>query len=67
MRTTLDIDDELMRLLLSRHPGKSKTEAVEEAIRDYLANDANARIDALRGAIEIVDVSEESRRQDRHT
>ncbi|MGH2674584.1 MAG: type II toxin-antitoxin system VapB family antitoxin [Actinomycetota bacterium] len=67
MRTTLDIDDELMRMLLSRHPGRSKTEAVEEAIRDYLASDANARIDALRGAIEIVDVSEESRRQDRHT
>jgi hypothetical protein len=67
MRTTLDLDDDLMRMLLSRHPGKSKTEAVEEAVREYLAADANARVDNLRGRIEIEDVSEESRRRDRRT
>jgi Arc/MetJ family transcription regulator len=67
MRTTLDLDDELMEMLLARHPGKSKTEAVEQAIRDYLASDANARIDALRGNFEIEDISEESRLEDRHT
>jgi Arc/MetJ family transcription regulator len=67
MRTTLDLDDELMEMLLARHPQKSKTEAVEQAIRDYLASDANARIDALRGILEIEDVSEESRLEDRHT
>ncbi|MGH2656582.1 MAG: type II toxin-antitoxin system VapB family antitoxin [Actinomycetota bacterium] len=67
MRTTLDLDDDLMRMLLSRHPGKSKTEAVEEAVREYLAMDANARVDDLRGSIQIEDVSEENRQRDRHT
>jgi hypothetical protein len=67
MRTTLDLDDDLMRALLDLHPGISKTEAVETAIRAYLADDVNARIDALRAGIDIEDVSRESRRQDRHT
>lgn len=33
MRTTLDIDDDLLDALLSRHPGTSKTQAIEDAIR----------------------------------
>jgi Arc/MetJ family transcription regulator len=67
MRTTLDLDDELMRALLERHPGSSKTQAVEHAIREYLAADAYARIRALRGKLEIEDASIELRRIDRHT
>jgi hypothetical protein len=65
MRTTLDIDDGLMRALLERHPGSSKTDAVEHAIREYLAADAYARIRSLRGKLDIADVSEELRRLDR--
>jgi hypothetical protein len=67
MRTTLDLDDELMRALLERHPGSSKTQAVEHAIHEYLAADAYARIRALRGKLDIEDVSIELRRIDRHT
>lgn len=67
MRTTLELDDNLMESLLSRHPGLSKTDVVELAIKTYLENDAINRIRALRGKIEIEDVSRESRQQDRRT
>lgn len=62
MRTTLDLDDELLNALLVRHPGASKQEVVEQAIRDYLHRDELARLDRLRGRIEIEDVSTELRR-----
>ena len=67
MRTTLDIDDELMEALLARHPGVSKTEAVERAIREYLSSDAYERARKLRGKVDIEDVSAELRRLDRQT
>lgn len=67
MRTTLDIDDEIFAALLARHPGVSKKEAVERAIRDYLARDAVTRVRALIGTLEIEDVSRELRRIDRRT
>ena len=67
MRTTLDIDDHLLEALLARHPGVSKREAVERAIAGYLSKDAAARTMALRGSIEIEDVSAELRRIDRRT
>lgn len=65
MRTTLDIDDELMRSLLERHPGASKRGAVEHAIREYLNNDAVARFRALMGNVEVEDIYLEMRRADR--
>lgn len=67
MRTTLDIDDELLLALLGRVPGASKREAVETAIRGYLASDAVSRTKALVGNIKIEDVSAELRRLDRRT
>jgi Arc/MetJ family transcription regulator len=67
MRTTLEIDDELMSALLERHPGVSKKEAIERAIRDHLSNEAVQGLRALRGTLEIEDVSERLRRIDRHT
>ena len=67
MRTTLDIDDDLLRALLARHPGASKREAVERAIAEYLSKDAAARTIALRGSIDIQEVSAELRRDDRRT
>jgi hypothetical protein len=67
MRTTLDIDDHLLEALLARHPGVSKREAVERAIGDYLSRDAAARTMALRGSLEIEDVSADLRRADRRT
>jgi Arc/MetJ family transcription regulator len=64
MRTTLDLDDDLMRSLLERHPGVSKREAVERAIREYLHRYAAERLRALRGTLDIEDVSADSRRAD---
>jgi Arc/MetJ family transcription regulator len=67
MRTTLDLDDELLAALLARHPGASKKEAVERAIREYLADDAVSRLRALAGSFPIEDVSLELRARDRRT
>ena len=67
MRTTLDLDDDLVSALVSRHPDLSKTEAIEAAIRSYLNESA---IDGLRrraGSMDIEDLSEELRHLDRHT
>jgi Arc/MetJ family transcription regulator len=65
MRTTLELDDALMDALLARNPGASKREAVERAIRAYLAADAADRLRALRGRLEIEDLSAELRRDRR--
>ena len=67
MRTTLDLDDALIAGLAARHPGLSKTEAIELAVRTYLAADAAERLRRLAGAFEIEDVSQELRAVDRHT
>ncbi len=67
MRTTLDIDDDLLRTLLARHPGTSKREAVERAIAEYLSKDAAGRTRALAGRLEIEDASTALRAADRHT
>jgi hypothetical protein len=62
MRTTLDLDDDLLDALRARHPGATKAEVVELAIREYLSHDAASRLRALRGNVEIEDLSEELRR-----
>ena len=62
MRTTLELSDALMEALLQRHPGVSKREAVETAIRAYLTADATERIRALRGRLAVEDLSGELRR-----
>jgi Arc/MetJ family transcription regulator len=65
MRTTLDIDDALMEALLARHPGASKRQAVEAAIREHLAHDSVQRLRALKGKVDIKDLSAELRRDRR--
>jgi hypothetical protein len=62
MRTTLDLDDVLMEALLARHPGASKREPVETAVRGYLERDAMTRVLALKGTIDVEDASAELRR-----
>ena len=67
MRTTLDLDDDLLAALVDRHPELSKTEAIEVAIRAYLEQTG---IDGLRhraGSMQIEDLSAALRRHDRHT
>lgn len=65
MRTTLDLDDRLMRSLMARHPGESKTKAVEAAIEEHLRRGAVDWLLANAGKIEIEDVSREMRSADR--
>jgi len=62
MRTTLDLNDRLLEALLARHPGVTKTEAIERAIREYLAHDAARRLRELRGKVDVEDLSRELRR-----
>jgi hypothetical protein len=60
MRTTLDLDDELMERLLRRFPGTSKTRAVERAIEGFLLDHAYEQILALEGAFpDLVDTTAE--------
>ncbi len=65
MRTTLDLDDRLMEALLARHPGVSKTKAVEAAIEDHLRRGAVDWLLAHAGKLDIEDVSKEMRAIDR--
>jgi len=67
IRTTLDIDDDLMTTLLARLPGRSKTDAIEHAIGAFLATDAVDRLKALAGKLDIEDLSHELRSLDRTT
>jgi hypothetical protein len=65
MRTTLDIDDRLMEGLMARHPGLSKTKAVEAAIEDHVRRRAVDELLKMRGKLDIEDVSREMRAIDR--
>ena len=67
IRTTLDIDDDLMKTLLDRLPGRSKTGAIEHAIEAFLADDAVDRLKNLAGTMEIEDLSHQLRALDRTT
>ena len=65
MRTTLDLDDRLMEALLARHPGETKTKAVQAAIEDHVSRGAVDWLLQNAGTIEIEDVSPELRALDR--
>jgi len=65
MRTTLDLDDDLMEALMARHPGLSKTKAVEAAIEDHVRRGAVDWLLKMRGKLDIEDVSKEMRAIDR--
>lgn len=65
MRTTLDLNDHLMKALLAQHPGMSKTKAVEMAIEDHVRRRAVDWLLKMRGQLDIEDVSKEMRGIDR--
>ncbi len=65
MRTTLDLDDDLVEALIARHPGLSRTEAIERAIRTYLEGEAVERLLSVAGSFELVEVSADLRAADR--
>ena len=54
-----------MEALMARHPGVSKTKAVEAAIEDHVRRGAVEWLLKMRGKIEIEDVSKEMRAIDR--
>ncbi len=64
MRTTVDIDDDLLAALLERYPGRSRTEAIEAALRAHLADDTVSRLRRLAGTLDIDDVSATTRAHD---
>jgi len=53
MRTTLNIKDDMMDALLKRTNSKTKTKAVEVAIKEYLEKKAIEELIALSGNIHI--------------
>jgi hypothetical protein len=65
VRTTLELDDALLAALMARLPGVSKTEAIQRAVRSYLAHDTVEQLRKLAGTLEIEDVSASLRRADR--
>jgi len=67
VRTTLEFDDVLLAALMARLPGVSKTEAIQRAVRFYLAHDAVDQLRRLAGTVELEDVSQRLRGSDRTT
>lgn len=65
MRTTLDLDGDLMEALMALHPGVSKTKAVETAIEEHVRRSAVDWLLSMRGKLDIEDVSREMRAIDR--
>jgi Arc/MetJ family transcription regulator len=51
MRTTLDLDDELVQLALEATGAKSKTEVIELGLRSLLEREARRRLNALYGKV----------------
>lgn len=55
MRTTLELDNDLMDPLMAHRPDKSKTKAVETVIAELLRRDAAAGMRRLRGTVSFAD------------
>ena len=53
MRTTINVSDELMSALLERTKSRTKTQAIETAIREYLNKKAIEDLISLSGRIDI--------------
>jgi hypothetical protein len=53
MRATINVSDELMNALLERTKSRTKTQAIETAIREYLDKKAIEDLISLSGKIRI--------------
>ena len=53
MRTTINIQDDLMEALLTQTKAKTKTKAIELSIREYIEKKSIENIVALSGKINI--------------
>ena len=65
MRTTLNIDEEVLRKVVAFTGIQDKSKAVNEALRLYLRWKAVKEIKALKGKLEIEDTREELREKER--
>lgn len=64
MRTTINIDDNLFRDLMSATQSKSKTEAVKTAIIEYLRLKRKEKVLSMRGKLDIEDGWKDLRQQE---
>ncbi len=53
MRTTLNLDDDVMRDLLRATHAETKTQAVTEAVKDYVRRKQLDALKALRGKLHL--------------
>jgi hypothetical protein len=67
VRTTLELDDDLVNALVTVYPGLSRTEAIETAIREHLRTSAAKQLRERAGSFHVEDTSQELRSVDRHT
>jgi len=64
MRTTLTLDDEMVRSLMQATGKKDHTSAIRLALRDYLANLHKQKLLALRGQVQLEDNWQQLRQLD---
>jgi Arc/MetJ family transcription regulator len=55
MRTTLDLDEELVKEALEQTGARSKTEVIEMGLRSLLEREARRRLKALYGKVKDLD------------
>ena len=65
IRTTLDVDSKLLSDVLELTGEKSKSKAVNKALRQYLRSKSIAELRAMAGKNEVDDVTEEQDEADR--
>lgn len=66
MRTTLDLDEALMKNLVRLSGAKTKTEAIEKAAAEFIRRQQRDDLIANRGKIKIKNVSAALRRLELH-
>jgi len=64
MRTTITLDDKLVKDLMQMTSEKSITSAVRVALQDHLANLRKQKLLALRGQVQIEDTWQQLRQLD---
>lgn len=55
MRTTLDVDEKLMETMLKMTGEKSKSKAVNKALKDYIRRRSIDELRAMAGKIDVID------------
>lgn len=66
MRTTLDVDPDLLDAVVETTGERSKTKAVSKALEEYVRRTKIAELRAMAGRIHLDDTRQEQREADRH-